>query len=134
LWWYALSLTDIHLTVINVFIYIILALCGLLITYSLWLMLVTMSFWYYRIDNITELFNQILDLGKYPMVIFKGLLKLIVFTVIPLGVITNFPVQALLSKLTVLNLSYALLLTAVFLAVSRWFWLFAVKRYSSASS
>lgn len=132
--WHAWSLIDIELTITNALIYVLLCLCGLIIVYSIWLMLVTVSFWYFRIDNITELFNHIIDIGRYPADIFKGVLRVLVFTLIPLAVITNFPVQALIGKLTIINLIYGLFLTAVFFVSARFFWLFAVKRYSSASS
>jgi len=134
LWWYAFSLTAIQLTIINFFIYTILTLCGFLITYALWSMLVTCAFWFPRIDNITELFNRILEISKYPTSIFKGAIRIIVYTVIPLGVITNFPVQALAGSLTAVNMFYGLCLTAIFLLGARAFWLVAVKNYTSASS
>lgn len=134
LWWHAWLLTDIQLTIISVLIYMVLCLCGLLIAYSIWLMLVAMSFWYFRIDNITDLFNHIIDIGRYPADIFKGVLRVLAFTLIPLAVITNFPVQALIGQLNVMNLIYGLFLTAVFFVSARLFWLFAVRRYSSASS
>jgi ABC-2 type transport system permease protein len=117
--WHAWSLIDIELTITNALIYILLCLCGLIIVYSIWLMLVTVSFWYLRIDNITELFNHIIDIGRYPA---------------DLAVITNFPVKALIGQLTIINLIYGLFLTVAFFVSNRLFWLFAVKRYSSASS
>lgn len=134
LWFYALDVGGVSLSIINTIVYFFLCGCGLLIAYSLWLVLVSLSFWYYRIDNISNLFNSLMDMGRYPMVIFKGTLRIIVFTIIPLGVITNFPVQALLGALQPVNLIYAVSLTGLLLVIARRFWLFAVRNYTSASS
>jgi ABC-2 type transport system permease protein len=131
---YAIRLVHIALSIKVIAVYILLVLCGALISYSLWFMLITCAFWYYRIDNISDLFSRVIDIGRYPSAVFGGILKVIFYTVIPLAVITNFPAEALRGTLTISALLYAFGLTALFLFLSRRFWLFAVSNYSSASS
>ena len=131
---YAIRVVHIALSAKLIAGYVALVFCGALISYSLWFMLITCAFWYYRIDNVSDLFSRVIDMGRYPSAVFGGILKVIFYTIIPLAVITNFPAEALRGTLTVAHLLYALSLTAVFLFLARRFWLFAVSHYTSASS
>jgi ABC-2 type transport system permease protein len=114
--------------------FIFLTLLGLVIFYNLLFFIATFSFWLVRQFNILDVMDSILDVGRYPTEVFKGLSKILFFYVIPVAYIATFPVKALLGKATVSDYVIGIFLALALFGISQWFWNFALKRYSSASS
>lgn len=108
--------------------------CGAVILYSIWLLMVTSAFWFVRIDNITELFTAIYETGRFPVSVYPSWLRGVLTFVVPIAFITTFPAAAILSRAKPLLLSVAVVLAAALFCGCIWFWRFAVRRYSSASS
>ncbi len=104
------------------------------IVYSIWFMLSTSAFWFVRVENITELFWGFYRAGQFPVTAFPGWVRVFFTFVIPIAFITTVPAEAFTGKLETVNLAIALLIAVVLLVVSRWFWRFALRSYTSASS
>ena len=104
------------------------------ILYSLWMVSVSLAFYVVKVDNLTFLFGAIFDAARWPATIFRGFLHLLFTFVIPLAVMTTFPAEALLGRITGLQLLGALGGAAMSLGVSRFVWRRALGRYTSASS
>jgi ABC-2 type transport system permease protein len=104
------------------------------ILYSLWIVTVSAVFYVVRVDNLTYLFTAVFDAARWPSSVFRGFVRILFTFVVPLALMTTFPAQAMLGKLS----SAALLLSvggALFFAgASRTLWLRAIGRYTSASS
>ncbi len=109
-------------------------LCGTVILYSIWLMMVTSAFWFVRIDNISELFTAIYETGRFPVSVYPSWMRGVLTFVVPIAFITTFPAAAILGRAKPLLLSVAFLLAAGLFCGCVCFWRFAVRRYSSASS
>ena len=79
-------------------------------------------------------FAALTDTGRYPITVYPWWLRVIVTYIVPIGLATTIPVQALRGELTGWNVLVFLgvSLAAVFIA-SR-VWKVGVKRYSGASS
>src|SRR5689334_10357569 len=45
------------------------------VLYSLWILAVALAFWVVRLDNLSYLFNSLLDFGRWPVGIFKGFVR-----------------------------------------------------------
>jgi ABC-2 type transport system permease protein len=114
--------------------------CAIVVLYSLWILVVAAAFWVVRLDNLAYLFGSIFDFARWPVTIFKGGWRLFFTFVIPLGLMTTYPAEALLGALgprgalaprTVLA---SLLGTALFALAARAVWSRAIARYTSASS
>jgi ABC-2 type transport system permease protein len=86
------------------------------------------------IDNITELFMAIYETGRFPVSVYPGWLRGVLTFVIPIAFVTTFPAAAVLSIMEKELVLMSLVLATVLFTVSSWFWHFAVKHYSSASS
>jgi ABC-2 type transport system permease protein len=108
--------------------------CGTVILYSIWLMMVTSAFWFVRIDNISELFTAIYETGRFPVSVYPSWMRGVLTFVVPIAFITTFPAAAILGRAELHLLSVALLLAAGLFCGCVYFWRFAVRRYSSASS
>ena len=105
-----------------------------IVTYSILLMMESLSFWLHRIDNIHALHRAIIALGRYPTVVFGRIFQITALTILPITVLTNFPAMAIFNRLDWYWIPYSLGLAVAFLIISRLFFKFAVKHYSSASS
>jgi ABC-2 type transport system permease protein len=110
------------------------ALCGLLLLYTLWFASVTLSFWLVQVDTIDQLFYAALEAARYPVSFFPSLARAVLTFVVPVAFATTFPSQALLGEAEGHMLLVGAGLTALGLAATSWFWRYALRHYSSASS
>lgn len=107
---------------------------AVVLLYSLWILVVSVSFRVVKVDNLSYLFISIFDAGRWPINVFRGALRIVFTVVFPLALMTTYPAQALLGKLT---RGHALLAAAgglTFAIVARWVWSRALRAYTSASS
>ena len=97
-------------------------------------MLMTLSVWLVRLDNLSVLADMVFVVGRYPVQIFNGWPRIFFTYVIPLAFLATFPTQALFGKFSTVEIGVGVLLAAGSLAASVAFWRFALRFYSSASS
>jgi ABC-2 type transport system permease protein len=118
---------------------ILLALCpvalGLVILYSLWFMLASIAIWYVKVSNVNEVLNGLLVAGRYPIDALPAGAYRFVFTfIVPVALLTTVPAEVALGRAGASGVG----LTAGFalgaLVLSRAFWRFALRYYTSASS
>jgi ABC-2 type transport system permease protein len=128
------NMTGDTLQPINLIPFVILILSGILIIYSLWVFLITLTFWFTKFDNNVTILHALLDAGRYPVMVYPFWLQFIVTYIIPVGVATTVPVQALQGVLGLAQIVMYLLISAGSLAFATVFWSFGVKKYSGASS
>jgi ABC-2 type transport system permease protein len=105
-----------------------------LMVYAIWFMLSTTAFWFVRVENITELFWGFYRAGQFPITVFPSWVRMFFTFIIPIAFITTVPAQAFTGKLESNSVWVALLLSGGLFMVSRWFWRFALRSYTSASS
>jgi ABC-2 type transport system permease protein len=71
-------------------------LTGAIIFISFGVITQSLAFWLGNAEGLAQQFsNALLNFSTYPTVIFKGLVKAVLFTIIPAGFITFMPVQLL---------------------------------------
>lgn len=107
---------------------------GLMILYSLWFMLGATSIWFVKIYNVTEVLRGLLEAGRYPMIAYPAAYRFFFTFVVPVAFLTTVPAQAMLGRTEVEWLIGAGTLAVGLLLVSGWFWQFALRFYTSASS
>ncbi|HEY9878035.1 MAG TPA: ABC transporter permease [Leptolyngbyaceae cyanobacterium] len=119
---------------INYLLGILPLLFGAVILYSLWFMLGATSIWFVKIYNVTEVLRGLLEAGRYPIVAYPAAYRIFFTFIIPVAFLTTVPAQAMLSRSSGLWLVGAALLAVALFQFSRWFWGFALRFYTSASS
>jgi ABC-2 type transport system permease protein len=107
---------------------------GCIILYSLWFMLGATSIWFVKIYNVTEVLKGFLEAGRYPMVAYPAIYRIFFTFIIPIAFLTTVPAEAMLGRLDPLWLPVTFLLAIALLTLSHYFWQFALKFYTSASS
>jgi ABC-2 type transport system permease protein len=112
----------------------ILLVVAIAVLYSIWILVVAAAFWVVRLDNLSYLLNSVLDFGRWPVSIFKGLLRLVFTLVIPIALMTTYPAEALLGRLAARTAVLAVLGSLAFTVAGRLVWTRAIGRYTSASS
>jgi ABC-2 type transport system permease protein len=115
---------------------VLLLLVAVLLLYSIWILVISASFWVVRMDNLSYLFSSIFDAGRWPINAFQSQLLRWIFTyVFPLAAMTTFPAQALLGQLANKNTTaWAVAGGVAFAVLARLVWTRAVRFYTSASS
>lgn len=106
---------------------------GLLVLYSLWILVVSVAFRAVRIDNLRFLFEALFDVARWPASVFKGVLSFVFTFVIPLALMTTFPAEALLGTLSPERLVGGLVGALAFGAFARVVWQRSIRGYTSAS-
>ena len=123
------TVTSFHLVT-----FFLLTVSGAIVIYSLWIVLIALTFWFTKFDNNVTILQALLDAGRYPVTVYPVWLRIIVTFIIPIAVATTVPLQALRGDLTV---SRALMFMGIgvssFLVASR-VWKRGLKQYSGASS
>lgn len=107
---------------------------GFLILYSLWFILGATSIWFTRIYNVTEVLRGLLQAGRNPIVAYPPAFRVFFQFVVPVVFLTTTPAETLLNRVEPTWLIGSGLLAIGLLCFSNWFWRFALKSYTSASS
>ena len=70
--------------------------CGGLILTSISVILSSLSFWFSKSDIISDTGNSLMvNFASYPDGIFKGIAKILLFTLIPVGIVNYLPVHVI---------------------------------------
>lgn len=109
-------------------------LSGVAILYSLWLMAASTAFWWVKVDSLGHLLDSLLDAGRWPIMVYRGWVRLVFTFVLPVALMTSYPALALMDALSLSSVAVAVALGAGFSVFSRWLWRYALRHYTSASS
>lgn len=130
---YVLSHMHVSLTPLTILGFVSLSLCSLMLIYSFWMMVMTFVIWFPKLSNLTDLLYQTNQVSKFPQEIYKGASTYLLFVVFPLTVIIVTPAKQLLHKVQMTDVVLLLSLSITFFFVSRFFWRYALRFYTSAS-
>lgn len=132
---YAISRLGTGIGVGDVGLFLLTLLAGLVIVYSFMLLLSTLAFWFVKLDNVLVIFQTLFgNAGRWPVTIFPAWLRPFLTFVVPIAFAVTVPAQALSGRLTIPTALLAVGVAALFLVVSRAFWLVALRRYTGASA
>lgn len=131
---YALIKGGIVVHPVNLLWLIVLLVFSLLLYYFLQLITVIPAFWLIRFWSLQFLMTKLNQFMYYPAAAFPRTLKTIFFSVFPVLAITYIPVRALFETPNLLEIGYFILITLIFGAIARGFWLLGLRSYGSASS
>lgn len=114
--------------------FILLMASGALVIYSLWVVLIALTFWFVKFDNNVTILQALLDSGRYPATVYPPWLRLIITYLIPIAVATTVPLQGLRGDLGSLQVLIFLGVGITSFLVARLVWRAGVRQYSGASS
>ena len=106
---------------------------GVLILYAILLIFSALVFWSPGV-LFTWIFDGLFQMARYPMGMYPGWLRMVLTWVVPVGMITTVPVEALTGSLNLGMLAASLGLALVLLVVGSLLFRKGLRRYASASS
>ncbi len=120
----------------SILLYLVALGFGVAVHYSIMLCLAAVSFWIVRAQGLVYGYFNFLNIARYPDVIFPRIFRMIFGWVVPVVIIANIPARLLIKSLgqpgqLMLHLVIA---SSIIFWLSRVFWRFALRHYSSASS
>jgi ABC-2 type transport system permease protein len=123
----------VTLSLWQVVTFLLTLLAGTLILYAILLIFAALIFWSPGV-LFTWVFDGIFQMARYPLGMYPGWLRLVLTWIVPVGVITTIPAQALTGSLSAQNLVLSLGLAAALFLLASALFRFGLKRYASASS
>ena len=121
------------LTLTNLLAFLAALLIGMLILYAILLIFAGFVFWSPGF-LFTWVFDGIFQMARYPVGVYPRWVQLILTWIIPVGVITTVPAQALGGMLPAGAFGAAFLIAVVLLGSGTAVFRFGLRRYASASS
>src|SRR5258706_1238859 len=122
------------ITPLHILSFILLALSGMIVIYSLWIVLIAFTFWFTKFDNNVTIMQALMDSGRYPVSVYPVWMRIIVTYIIPIAVATTIPLQALRGELSIQKIAIFFLVAVISFIVASLAWKSGLKRYSGASS
>jgi ABC-2 type transport system permease protein len=107
---------------------------GVLLLYSVWFLAATITIWYPRLTNIVDVMYTFSSISRFPREMYQQLSWYIFLFLLPLTFIIVTPVRVLVGKLTPADTIGLVSFAAILFFLSRKFWRFALRFYTSASS
>lgn len=124
----------IHITIPSLTLSLFLMVLGIMLMYSLWFGVITISIWFTTLSNLKDLLYFTNGISRYPSEMFykKGNIFISGLAIFTLAL--SIPLKTLYGKFNFLEICILTSLSLGFFFFSRWFWKFALRYYVSASS
>ncbi len=117
----------------NFILFTIFSIAGGIILTAFISIIQSLSFWIVRGDVLADtLFTAIINFGTYPGKIFKGIIKIILYTIIPVGLANYLPVETIIN-FNVMSFLYIVLFTVAIVILAFVMFYKGLKRYSSSN-
>lgn len=107
---------------------------GVWILNSVFTICVSLIFKYRRLNFLKDIILSFISAMSYPLDIYKGLFKVFITTILPIGILVHFPVKMLLEKLTLYDVIYYLIIAILFFILQKIIWKKMLSHYTSSSS
>jgi len=114
--------------------YILLVVNGLILATAFHIAVMAMGIIVLEVDHSISIYRDIINLGKFPVDIYRQPLGGILTFLIPIGVMITLPVKALIGLVSPIGVIAAFFFGALVFFLSLRFWNFALTKYTSASS
>ena len=121
------------ITIKNFLLFTIFSITGAIIITSLTSILGSLSFWIVKSDILADSFtNAMLNFATYPGNIFKNSVKIILYTIIPVGIANYMPIDIILN-FNFISFVYIIIFTIVITILAFFIFNKGLKRYSSSN-
>ena len=120
-------------TLPRLLLYTFFIICGGLILTSISIVFCSLSFWFQKTDMLADrVNNMMIHFSNYPDGIFKGIVKILLYTIIPVGIVSYLPVQVLY-EFNWLLLLIVIITTILWIILAFVTFYKGLKRYSSSN-
>jgi ABC-2 type transport system permease protein len=131
---YAAWRLGVTVTPMRVLLFLLMLVCALCIVYGIMLGVMTLCFWFVRLENLIVLLWSFWETGRYPITVYRGIPRLLLTYLVPVAFVTTVPAEAVVGRLEGATVGIAVALAVGMLIAVRTLWQFALRHYSGASS
>ena len=131
---WALSAYPGDLEAWRVVVWFLLTVVGVALYYFIYLLFILPVFWMHQSGGLREVFFSVGNYAHRPDAIFRGWVRRLLTTVLPLAFVVSFPTRLLLGEPAWPIVAQVLGATLVFYLLALFVWNRALRAYSSASS
>ena len=120
-------------TIPRFMLYTLFIICGGFFLTSLSIIFSSLSFWFQKSDVIADTVNSLMiNFATYPDGIFKGTVKILLYTLIPVGIVNYIPLQ-MLTKFNIYLVMIVILVTILLVSFAFFIFYRGLKKYSSSN-
>lgn len=123
-----------QINIFGVISYILLIANSLIIAASFHILVLSLAVMTTEIDHAILIYRDVMGMGKIPIDVYTEPFRSLITFVIPVGIMMSFPVKALLNLLQPAFILSSILCGLILFYISIYFWNYALRKYTSASS
>jgi len=107
---------------------------GWTLVYSLLLGLVTLSFWFVRVENLLAIFWAFTEAGRFPVDVYPLWLRVSLSTVVPIGIAVTAPANVIAGRMDWVAVAVLGAGTVMTVGIASALWRWGLKSYTGASA
>jgi ABC-2 type transport system permease protein len=131
----ASQMLSISWSLTNILLFVTMVSSSVLILTSVFVTLSTISFWYVRSREFSNMIMHFMRFVEFPLEIYNNVIIFVLTFILPLGFISYYPSEVLLGKNFLPVISYLTpLISIVYFIASYKFWQFGLRHYTSTGS
>lgn len=134
LMWYGFQSGGFSFSFENFLLGSLMSICGFLVLYCLYVIIVSLAFVMDNRDAITGLANSFISFRNNPEGVYSGALRKFFLVIFPVILMGSIPARAFLYGLPMIEIVAYLTLTLVFIVFTKFYWDYMIRYYASASS
>jgi ABC-2 type transport system permease protein len=123
-----------HISLVNYIIFLLSFFMGIILWYSIEFIISTSCFWYKNFSVAGWLSHEFFKFSLRPDSIYTGLMRKVLFSLIPMTLIASVPTRHLLYGPNIGYFTWQLFISITFFYIARIIWKKGLKLYESASS
>lgn len=131
---YCMKNLNNKITTIKFALYLLLSINGFFMIYSIMFLLMTLAFWFMRMDIVMGIGSELITIGNKPISIYPNFIQKILIYILPILICFNFPVLYLMSGLKIYFIVYSLFSGMLLFIISNWIFYRGLRRYIGAGS
>lgn len=131
---YLLAKMQIAITLINILGFFFLSIFGVILLYSVWFVVSTLIIWFPRLSNLIDLLHNLTGISRFPPEMIYGFKSFVLLFLVPFTLTIAIPTKVLFNKVLSGDIGLLVFLSLLFFWLSRKFWQYALRYYTSASS
>jgi ABC-2 type transport system permease protein len=107
---------------------------GVMLVYALILGLVTLSFWFVRVENLLAIFWAFTEAGRFPVDVYPLWLRVSLSTIVPIGIAVTAPANAIAGRMDWIAVALLGAGTVLAVGVASLLWRWGLRSYTGASA
>src|SRR5688572_17429624 len=115
-------------------LFVLSLLFGIMLVYSLLLGLVTLAFWFVRVENLLAIFWAFTEAGRFPVDVYPLWLRVSLSTIVPIGIAVTAPANVIAGRMDWVGVAILGAGTVLAVGVASALWRWGLRNYTGASA